>query len=700
MSIEKSRLFSGFNLRDVQESIHLVTSILVELSDDQNSYIGLTPKPLTGDQIDTVRNLAQGLRGTDQHFQKYFITFMNNVVGLKEGRHFTWPDERIRGAIEVLDIQIRETASVRYERKNPHYSKPITNSVLQTPANMTNAGFSERQQPVGSYEQMQLPVTPQEPFSLSRPLSYTTNYQPGQQQQTRPYSCSRATSSSKLALGFDQRQEYHTPFPPYSRRRSSSGSAYSSRCSGQRELPRAPGSPSSTSHNGSTKADGQTDLFREQLTLGYAPTLDFREASFKPNASYDITPDGSQDDGTVGPPVSLSNKNNPPTQVTPKTNADELASSPQQTALVLSTIEKSVLVPPVNASHGQQNLPIPSVGLRSPFVPTFRTREQNSVSRRSTTGPTGLISTLVDAEPTEKNRGKRRGELPVEPSGGLDRSPAVVGSRDPTKLVIQYDTRKVIHKRGTPQLVKGAGAFYRYPHRMDWNSKENIKKLNAWREQIHRRQFDRKRKTRHYWLESEKVAVLEAFETHLQERALRGKNEPLWNRLANTYNARYYNRIQRTGSRFVADGRAKGDGLMDRDRLTPWRTANSLLGISKKWPELKTMLMNLRNDVRDKKKNNGATIRHRSVDDEEYSDDEEMIDPDQRLPTTNPADKPTKRSTKRKVAENVSLVMESDEESVSEDLGAKLGESFGDGMSPTGYTSDGYVYDAEELSDY
>ena len=105
MSLEQSGLFRGFDLREVQQSIHLVTAILVELSRGQTPYVGPAPGPLTGDQRDTVRDLVQRLYSNEQPFNTYFTAFMNDVVGLNEGRHFTWSDERIEGAIKSLDSQ-------------------------------------------------------------------------------------------------------------------------------------------------------------------------------------------------------------------------------------------------------------------------------------------------------------------------------------------------------------------------------------------------------------------------------------------------------------------------------------------------------------------------------------------------------------------------------------------------------------------
>ena len=106
MPTEQSGLFPGFDLHNGQQSIHLVTAVLVELSRGQNPYIGPAPKPLTAEQRDTVNDLAQRLCGNNHPFHTYFTTFMNNVVGLNDGRHFVWSDEQITDAIRNLDRQI------------------------------------------------------------------------------------------------------------------------------------------------------------------------------------------------------------------------------------------------------------------------------------------------------------------------------------------------------------------------------------------------------------------------------------------------------------------------------------------------------------------------------------------------------------------------------------------------------------------
>jgi len=511
-------------------------------------------------------------------------------------------------------------------------------------------------------------------------------------------------SSNGKTRGFDQGKEYRTPYPPYDHRLISSGSAHNFGCFSQEELTHASDAPRPTSSNRSAQSPSQREaphvpIMPDSASAPYAP-IKF----FEPNMPFGSPLNGtshfnnwSTEDISRGFNVDDMKEIQAP--ITPEATPGEPARLLRKVTQTINFAGPLAPAPPVNTSEAQQALPAPSVSLRSPFVPTARADQHKTSSRRPANYSARPIGTLVDEEPAQKNQIKRRGELPVEPTGGVDRTPAVVGKRDPAKLVVQYETRKVVHNGGTRQLVKGAGAFYRYPHRMDWNSKEHIKKLNAWREQIHRRQFDRKRKTRHYWLESEKVVVLELLEAHLQERSLQDKHEPLWNRLANTYNTRNYKRLQRTGSRFVADGKAKGDGLMDRDRLAPWRTSNSLLGISKKWPEIKAMLMAVRRDIRDKNKQKGITANPRTANEEPYSDDEEMIDPDEYWPTTAPTVKPTKRSRKQELVEGPSLRPESDEEDVREDLGSAFGKGFGDGSSSTGYMNDGYAYDVQGISD-
>ena len=575
---------------------------------------------------------------------------------------------------------------------------------MQTPSVMTSTNFSGRQQDLGRNERMQQPVTPQQSISFGRQESHTISHLPRYQQQVRSYAGTRPSSSDEPQRGFGQRQEYRAPFPPYAHRRNSAGSIQSFASSGPREPTLTPDTPRPTSSNGSALSCGRREVPRAPTIPGYTlPIPCVPVARFNPTISSDSPVDGTARStdrgtdflnlGTASPQENVGDRKQMQEPVTPKTAPNELARHLKQVNTTISIAGPSASAPSAIIGQGQAALPVPSISLRSPFVPTFRAGEHNCSSRRPGNHSTERFGTLVDEEPVEKTQTKRRGELPVEPAEGLDRTPAVVGCRDPAKLIVQYETRKVVNNEGTPQLVKGAGAYYRYPHCMDWNNKEHIKKLNSWREQIHRRQFDRKRKTRYYWLESEKVAILEMFASHLEERALQDKHDPLWNRLANAYNTRFYERLQRTGSRFVADGRAKGDGFMDRDRLTPWRTANSLLGVSKKWPELKTMLMVAKTDLRDKSKQNGPTIKPRYTTNEQDSDDEEMMDPDQFLPrTTSTCKLPSSR--KRDLVRDSSLKLETDEEDVREDYGEGSG-----GMRLRGHTGKLHAYDAYEDSD-
>ncbi|KAG9243633.1 hypothetical protein BJ878DRAFT_509987 [Calycina marina] len=251
------------------------------------------------------------------------------------------------------------------------------------------------------------------------------------------------------------------------------------------------------------------------------------------------------------------------------------------------------------------------------------------MSSWSLTSPSNETTTaLIDPPPAIKNIGKRRGELAVEPVEGLDRSPAVVGRREVSKLSVSYKTKKYDDQQ---RLIDGAGAIYRYPHEMDWNNRDHVKKLNAWREQIHRRTFDQKRKTRPYWIEAEKAAVIELLGQHLQERAAVSKFDPLYKRVANVYNTRYHGRLQFAGHRLVADSRARAGGLLDKDRPAPWRTASALLGVSKKWPELTSMLGRASGEVRQHNEDIGFPVRGSS---EGGSDDEEIPNPDNSLPST------------------------------------------------------------------
>jgi hypothetical protein len=115
--------------------------------------------------------------------------------------------------------------------------------------------------------------------------------------------------------------------------------------------------------------------------------------------------------------------------------------------------------------------------------------------------------TAVAKTPENKKTPKafRRGQskhTPVKPKGAIaihngtvDRSPAHVNDEDRSKLNLRWST--IVPDKSHPgQYVAGPDILYTYPRSVDWTSKDSIRALNAWREQLFRRNFGEARKTR------------------------------------------------------------------------------------------------------------------------------------------------------------------------------------------------------------
>ncbi|CAG8980780.1 hypothetical protein HYALB_00010685 [Hymenoscyphus albidus] len=235
---------------------------------------------------------------------------------------------------------------------------------------------------------------------------------------------------------------------------------------------------------------------------------------------------------------------------------------------------------------------------------------------------------------------KRRGAEPLDED--LDKTNAVLHQPDPTKLKLHFRTRHTNKRTGevTDDLVKN-----KYRHKVDWNSREDIKKLNAWRSQILSRNFRISKKKREYWLVSEQANVMNLIYEQLQSRpTLR------WAKLANDYNHQFHETIQPAGSRLLNTAK-RVHNTISQDRQTPWRTRASIEHAAWKWPQYQTV-------VAKSKARQGAQAgtdddANASSDGNEtdtWSDDEsELPDPSPKqvaTPKSGPNTKPTGSSTK------------------------------------------------------
>ncbi|CAG8954983.1 hypothetical protein HYFRA_00008672 [Hymenoscyphus fraxineus] len=237
---------------------------------------------------------------------------------------------------------------------------------------------------------------------------------------------------------------------------------------------------------------------------------------------------------------------------------------------------------------------------------------------------------------------KRRGAEPLDEH--LDKTNAVLHQPDPTKLKLHFHTRHTNKKTGevTVELVKN-----KYRHKVDWSSREHIKKLNAWRSQILSRNFRIEKKKREYWLVSEQANVMNLIYQQLQSRpTLR------WAKLANDYNRQFHETIQPAGSRLLNTAK-RVNNTISQDRQTPWRTRASIEHAAWKWPQYQAVAAKskARQDAQ-AGTDDDANASSDGNETDTWSDDEsELPDPSQKqvaTPESGSSTKPTSGNKRKK----------------------------------------------------
>jgi len=145
-----------------------------------------------------------------------------------------------------------------------------------------------------------------------------------------------------------------------------------------------------------------------------------------------------------------------------------------------------------------------------------------------------------------------------------------------------------------------------------------VKRLHQWREQIFRRRIGGIRATRPFWLESEKGVALEMMQAQLEHN-----HRVQWKKLANNFNTYYLGRIQRKGQMQVFAGKKKDGGILEEDRMAPWRTASAIEGQAWKWTEYHEL------------------IEHKSRQDDNSHEDNEQASSNDEAERQNPVPTPT-----------------------------------------------------------
>ncbi len=167
---------------------------------------------------------------------------------------------------------------------------------------------------------------------------------------------------------------------------------------------------------------------------------------------------------------------------------------------------------------------------------------------------------------------KTPGDKAVD-DGTLDFENTVIGERDESKLLIEYNT--VRRGRKDPNKnIRGDRVQKRYPELVDFNDAKSVNKLNGWRGQIFRRNFPEvfRKKCNHAWLQAEVDTVLKLVSALLAS----GKGWT-WASLAKSYNSKMAGQLQKAGEKLVKGGNRKAD-ILKEDRQAPRRTGVSIQG--------------------------------------------------------------------------------------------------------------------------
>jgi hypothetical protein len=172
---------------------------------------------------------------------------------------------------------------------------------------------------------------------------------------------------------------------------------------------------------------------------------------------------------------------------------------------------------------------------------------------------------------------RRRGDRIVN-DGSHNRSQAQVNHPDPSKLLIEFET-ETDHPTIKGQIVPGQPARHHYNDTVDWASKENVDKLNRWRNQVFCRSLGRKREPRPRWSALEVDFICGILEEHLE--TVGGRFSGIdWEKVAQLFNKVMDGRVQKAGEA-TAMGRYKGSAVsrktcLKTDRRAPVRSSQAV----------------------------------------------------------------------------------------------------------------------------
>ncbi|KAF7940090.1 uncharacterized protein EAE98_000217 [Botrytis deweyae] len=128
--------------------------------------------------------------------------------------------------------------------------------------------------------------------------------------------------------------------------------------------------------------------------------------------------------------------------------------------------------------------------------------------------------------------------------GTIDRSPAILGKPDPSKLVLRFRTEEI--DECSNMLIQGDVEFQYEDDsngvRVDWNDIKSLHALNNWRNQVIRRNIGKAYDNKDFWTVQEQKIL-----TELVQDYLNAKKDIDWTEIAKDYNSSIENIEQDKG---------------------------------------------------------------------------------------------------------------------------------------------------------
>ncbi|APA14082.1 predicted protein [Sclerotinia sclerotiorum 1980 UF-70] len=235
------------------------------------------------------------------------------------------------------------------------------------------------------------------------------------------------------------------------------------------------------------------------------------------------------------------------------------APKPDKPEKLSSTPQEQVIPPPISAPKRLKLAFKPHSTTTKPFITTPEPIEEDSDVVLSPGHAPGYIQWKKAPPPdltneTEEEKKHRlnkrhapkgkRGARYID-DGTTDRSPAVLGKPDTSKLVISFKTEET--NEYTNEVVEGDVRFEYSDDakgvQVDWNSAKSIHAVNNWRSQLIRRAIGKAYDNKEFWTVQEQQIL-----TNLIRDYLDGEKDIDWMQISREYNSLIRNIEQEKGT--------------------------------------------------------------------------------------------------------------------------------------------------------